>query len=50
MQVELLSESVLRLLRLNLEHKIPCDALYLDIDYMDGFRVLLGIKTFSKGG
>ena len=27
------------------EHKIPCDTIWFDIDYMDGFRVF----TFDKG-
>jgi alpha-glucosidase len=49
MQVELLSESIFRLLRLNLEHKIPCDALYLDIDYMDGFRCFTWNKDLFQG-
>jgi alpha-glucosidase len=33
------SEEVLDVARRFREHDIPCDCLYLDIDYMDGFRV-----------
>ncbi|MEM9080180.1 MAG: glycoside hydrolase family 31 protein [Verrucomicrobiota bacterium] len=34
-----------------LKHKIPCDALYVDIDYMDGFRCFTwNLKSFPKPG
>ena len=34
-----------------LEHKIPCDAVYVDIDYMDGYRCFTwNLKSFPKPG
>ncbi len=34
-----------------IEHQIPCDALYVDIDYMDGFRCFTwNLTSFPKPG
>lgn len=34
-----------------LDHEIPCDALYVDIDYMDGYRCFTwNLETFPKPG
>ena len=34
-----------------LKHKIPCDALYVDIDYMDGYRCFTwNLESFPKPG
>ncbi len=38
-------EEIRTLARRFREHDIPCDALYLDIDYMDGFRVFTWDKA-----
>jgi alpha-glucosidase len=48
MQVELLSESNVKEIAAKFrELKIPCDAIYLDIDYMEGFRCFTWNKEYS---
>ena len=43
-------DDLLELDRLFSEHKIPCDSLWLDLDYMDGFRIFqTSKKMFPKG-
>jgi alpha-glucosidase len=47
-QVELLSEKYFKAIAAKFRHKIPCDALYLDIDYMDGFRCFTWNKDYFQ--
>jgi alpha-glucosidase len=47
MQMELLSESNVKEITAKFrELKIPCDAIYLDIDYMEGFRCFTWNKEY----
>jgi hypothetical protein len=47
--VELFSESNVKEITSKFrELKIPCDAIYLDIDYMEGFDVLLGTRNIFR--
>jgi hypothetical protein len=39
-------EKVRELARSFREHKIPCDSIYLDIDYMDGYRCFTWNKEY----
>jgi alpha-glucosidase len=43
--MELLSRNVKEITAKFRELKIPCDAIYLDIDYMEGFRCLHGTRN-----